>query len=355
MQKRLSAFQKTLTGAALITSQKHCYYLSRFSFEDGYLLIFPDAAYLITDFRYEEAAKREADSAFCVISPDTGALSAVADLLAHHGADTLSVEEEHVTIALQKTLAKRLEGVKIKGGISQTLTHLRQYKDAEELAVIERAQAITDAAFTHILNFITPARTEREVALELEIFMRKMGADGVAFPTIAVSGTQSALPHGTPRDVPLQQGFFTMDYGAALEGYCADMTRTVVIGKATEEMRHLYHTVLSAQEAALAAARVGIPHAALDKIARDIIDAAGYAGCFGHSLGHGVGLDIHEAPRLSSRAPEDALLSVGEIVTVEPGIYVQGKHGCRIEDMIAVCKDGVHNLTKSTKELIELC
>ena len=353
--QRLSAFQKTLQGAALITSPKHCYYLSRFSFEDGYLLIFPDAAYLITDFRYEEAARKGADPAFVVVSPETGALSGVADLLARHHANTLFVEEEHVTIALQKTLRTRLDGIVIKGGISTTLTSLRQFKDADELAIIERAQAITDAAFTHVLDFISPTRTEREVALELEMFMRQMGADGVSFPTIAVSGSASALPHGVPRDLPLQQGFFTMDYGAALEGYCADMTRTVVIGKVDEEMQRLYHTVLRAQEAALAAAAIGIPHHELDTIARTLINEAGYVGCFGHSLGHGVGLDIHEAPRLSSRAPKDAVLQVGEIVTVEPGIYVQGKHGCRIEDMIAVCEDGVRNLTRSTKELIELC
>ncbi len=356
---RLSTFQKTLTGAALITSPKHCYYLSRFSFEDGYLLVLPDAAYLITDFRYEEAARHKADPAFTVISPDTGALLGVVDLLKRHNVSELFVEEDHVTMAfrqkLRVTLARNYTGITITGGLSKTLTAMRAHKDASELATLRRAQAITDAAFTHILDFITPTRTEREVALELEIFMRREGADGASFPIIAVSGTQSALPHGVPRDVPLQKGFFTMDFGALLDGYCADMTRTVVIGSADGEMRRLYGTVLRAQEAALAAARVGIPHKHLDTVARNVIDEAGYKGCFGHSLGHGVGLDIHEAPRLSSHAADDALLSVGEIVTVEPGIYLQGKYGCRIEDMIAVCEDGVHNLTKSTKELIALC
>lgn len=356
---RLTAFQKTITGATLITSQKHCYYLSRFSFEDGYLLLFPNAAYLLTDFRYEEAARREADPAFCVVTPKTGVLLGVVDLMKKHNATTLCVEEEHITIAqrqrMRVTFAKNGHAVQITGGASKTLIQMRQFKDADELAHTREAQRITDAAFTHILDFITPTRTEREVALELEIFMRKMGADGVSFPTIAVSGSESALPHGVPRDLALQRGFFTMDFGAALHGYCADMTRTVVIGRADEEMRHLYNTVLQAQEAALAAAKIGVPHKTLDKIARDLIDKAGYAGCFGHSLGHGVGLDIHEAPRLSKSAANDACLTVGEIVTVEPGIYLQGKYGCRIEDLIAVCEDGVHNLTKSTKELIELC
>ena len=356
---RLSTLQKTLTGAALITSPTHCYYLSRFSFEDGYLLLFPDAAYLVTDFRYEEAARREADPAFTVISPDTGALLGVVDLVKKHRPDTLLVEEEHVTMAfrqkLRVTLARNDAATPITGGLSKTLTKMRQYKDADELADIRRAQAITDAAFTHILDFISPARSEREVALELEICMRRLGADGASFPIIAVSGTQSALPHGTPRELPLQKGFLTMDFGARLNGYCADMTRTVVIGHADEEMRRVYDTVLRAQRSALAAAGIGVSHRFLDTVARDIIDEAGYEGCFGHSLGHGVGLDIHEAPRLSQKAAVDALLTQGEIVTVEPGIYLQGKYGCRIEDMIAVCEDGVCNLTQSTKELLELC
>lgn len=356
---RLSAFQKTLTGAALITSPKHCYYLSRFSFEDGYLLVLPDAAYLVTDFRYEEAARCWADPAFTVISPNTGALLGVVDLLKKHNVSALFVEEEHVTLAfrqkLRVTLARNGAAMPITGGLSQTLTAMRRCKDKDELAIIKRAQEITDAAFTHILDFITPTRSEREVALELEIFMRRAGADAASFPIIAVSGTQSALPHGVPRDVPLQRGFFTMDFGAALDGYCADMTRTVVIGRADGEMRRLYDTVLAAQQAALDAAEIGVSHRFLDTVARDIIDGAGYKGCFGHSLGHGVGLDIHEAPRLSQSAAEEQTLTVGEIVTVEPGIYLQGRYGCRIEDMIAVTEDGVQNLTKSSKALIELC
>lgn len=351
---RLETLRRHLPAAALITSQKHAYYLSRFAFEDGYLLVLPDAAYLLTDFRYEEAARAKADKAFTVISPETGVLSAVADLLKKHDVKTLFLEETHVTLALRDTLCARLPDVKLKTGLSAILEKARQYKDESELAIIKRAQAITDAAFTHILNFITPSRTEREVAFELEHFMRVAGADGIAFPTIAVSGSASALPHGVPRDCQLERGFLTMDFGAALDGYCSDMTRTVVIGNADEEMRRLYHTVLAAQKAALDLAAVGVSHRALDAAARDLIENAGYHHCFGHSLGHGVGLDIHEAPRLSSRASEDSLLAVGEVVTVEPGIYLQGKYGCRIEDMIAVTEHGIENLTHSTKELIEL-
>ncbi len=352
----LQRFQKELTGAALITSPQNTYYLSHFDFEDGYLLVLPDAAYLLTDFRYEEAARAGADKDFIVLSPDTGALSAVCDLLAKHNAKSLLLEEDHVTLALRDTLTARLAGVTLTGGASRLLLAARRFKDAAELSLIAAAQAITDAAFLHILDYITPARTEREVALELEFFMRAKGAEGLAFPTIAVSGTASALPHGVPRDCVLEKGFLTMDFGARLGGYCSDMTRTVVIGRADEAQKHLYDTVLKAQKAALDAAHAGISHKALDSVARDIIHGAGYEGCFGHSLGHGVGIDVHEAPRLSQKVVADSVLTVGEVVTFEPGIYLQGKYGCRIEDMAAVKEDGtLLNFTKSPKELIELC
>lgn len=217
------------------------------------------------------------------------------------------------------------------------------------------AQELTDAAFSHILTYLRRGVREIDVALELELFMRKNGADGLAFHTIAVSGAASALPHGVPRARELEQGFLTMDFGARFGGYCSDMTRTVVIGKADDEMKRLYETVLAAQRAALAAAKGGIGCRALDKAARDIIENAGYKGCFGHSLGHGVGLDIHESPRLAPSAAEDAVLCAGHVVTVEPGIYIEGKYGCRIEDMIAVNADGsIRNFTKSTKELLEI-
>ena len=351
---RLADFCRTLTGGAWITSPQNIYYLSHFAFDDGFLLLFPDAAYLVTDFRYEEAARAKADPDFTVLSPQTGAFSVIGALAARHGADTLLVEEEHLTLAMRDALTARFPSLTTTSGASRALAALRQYKDARELAAIRAAQQITDAAFSHILTFLPRAATEREIALELDTFMRKMGADGSAFQTIAVSGTASALPHGTPRDT-LERGFLTMDFGARLGGYCSDMTRTVVLGRATEEEAHVYRTVLAAQTAALSAARVGISHRALDGVARTLIDEAGFKGCFGHSLGHGVGIDIHEAPRLSSRAPEDARLAPGEIVTIEPGIYLTGKFGCRIEDMITATQDGkILNLTHSPKELLEI-
>ena len=185
--------------------------------------------------------------------------------------------------------------------------------------------------------------------------MRKNGAQGLAFQTIAVSGSASSLPHGVPRDCPLEKGFLTMDFGARYGGYCSDMTRTVVLGKADANMKKMYETVLKAQKAALDAAAANVSCRGLDKIARDIIAGAGFVGRFGHSLGHGVGLDIHESPRLSPAADESTVLLPGHVVTFEPGIYLPGRYGCRIEDMAAVRADGtLFDFTKSEKELIEL-
>ena len=196
--------------------------------------------------------------------------------------------------------------------------------------------------------------TELDVAVELEYAMRKGGADSFAFETIAVSGDASALPHGTPRNVKLKKGFLTMDFGAKYQGYCADMTRTIVIGKADDEIKKLYNTVLKAQLSAIDYLKEGADCGEADKVARDIIDSVPeYKGAFGHSLGHSVGLFIHESPRLYSRG-FGRKLNVGEILTVEPGIYLFGKYGCRIEDMVAIEKDGVHNFTHSTKDLIEI-
>ena len=178
---------------------------------------------------------------------------------------------------------------------------------------------------------------------------------GLAFDTIAVSGTNSSRPHGVPRPVKLEKGFLTMDFGARLDGYCSDMTRTVVLGRADEDIKKVYNTVLLAQTVALEAAAEGVSCYELDAAARNVIHGAGYKGCFGHSLGHGVGMFVHEEPRLSPKADKKDVLERGHVVTFEPGIYIEGKYGCRIEDMAAVCNDGsIRNFTKSPKELIEL-
>ncbi len=358
IKKLQTAMGEKNAQAVLISSELNQRYLSGFAYTDGYMLILPSEAYLVTDFRYIEAAKATVDASECqavMPTPNTPMLPFVLSLLKSHGVTTLTFEEDEVSVALRDRLASVLEGVTLAAGASAMLTQLRLYKDESEINAIRRAQKITDDAFAHILNYITPDRTELDVALELEFFMRAHGSEGTAFDTIAVSGTNSSRPHGVPRPVKLEQGFLTMDFGARVDGYCADMTRTVVLGKADPEVKRLYQTVLSAQTAALEGMQVGMKCAFIDKLARDVIENAGYAGCFGHSLGHGVGLFVHESPNFSPRSPEDMILKPGHVVTVVPGIYVEGKYGCRIEDMIYATPDGeIIDLTHSPKELIQL-
>ncbi len=356
----LSTFRSDLESAgysaAIVSDKLNQFYLTDFDFEDGLVLVTPTAAYLLTDFRYLEAAQARCPSEFEILTPEQGHLACIRGILEELNVSKVAVEEASLSYGEYLRFCEKLPSVTLEGGASKLLEAQRQIKDEEELERMARAQAVTDAAFAHVLKTITPNMTEIEVALELEFFMRRQGAEGLAFQTIAVSGIASSLPHGVPRNKKLEKGFLTMDFGARVDGYCSDMTRTVVIGKADAEMKKLYNTVLAAQRAALDAAAEGASCRGLDKIARDIIDGNDcYQGAFGHSLGHGVGLFIHEAPRLSAKASADAVLRRGNVVTFEPGIYLQGKYGCRIEDMVAIRPDGsVWNFTQSPKELIEL-
>ncbi len=347
--------------AILVSSAINQFYVGNFDYTDGYVLVLQDKAYLLADFRYIEAAKAAVrDSGLSdfvdVVMPDTSMLRYAAGLLEKHGIKTALYEERELTCAVRDRVAEIFGavGVEIKSGASVIFADARRVKDDAEIEKICRAQELTDAAFAHILEYINPDRTELDVALELEFFMRAHGSQGTAFETIAVSGSASSRPHGVPRPVKLEKGFLTMDFGAKVDGYCSDMTRTVVIGKADEDIKRVYNTVLRAQTGAIAGLYEGMKCADADKIARDIIDNAGYKGYFGHSLGHGVGLFIHEEPRFAATSTET--LERGHVVTVEPGIYIEGKYGCRIEDMIAVREDGsIIDLTHSPKELIELC
>ncbi|MBQ8309668.1 MAG: aminopeptidase P family protein [Clostridia bacterium] len=355
---RLQKFRSALAAggfdAAIVSDKRNQRYLSDFDFDDGLVLVTQRDAYLLTDFRYEEAARAQVKG-MEVVLPKGGQIDCIRSLLAENKCCRVAIEELALSYASYTRYCEALKGMTLVGGASAMLENLRLYKDDAELEMIARAQAITDAAFSHILNFIKPEMTEIEVALELEYFMRRNGAEALAFDTIAVSGTNSARPHGVPRHVKLEKGFLTMDYGARVDGYCADMTRTVVLGRADAEMKKLYNTVLTAQRAALDAACEGAHCRELDRIARDIINGAGYEGCFGHSLGHGVGMLVHENPRLAPGASAESVLTRGHVVTFEPGIYLSGKYGCRIEDMVCIRNDGsFYDFTKSPKELIEL-
>ena len=342
----------SFADAMLLTEALNQYYISGFRFADGFVVVTKKSAHILTDSRYAEAARAASPAGFEIHVPGgAGMLAKLRQLLLSDGVETLAFEEKRLTVFALEKLKGALPGVALvpSRGIVETL---RRCKDPEEIEKIARAQKITDDAFSHILKTLTPDMTESEVAVELEYFMRRHGAEDKSFDTIAVSGRASALPHGVPRNVKLETGFLTMDFGCVVDGYHSDMTRTVVLGRADAEMKRLYATVLEAQQRAIQSTAVGEKCAAVDKRARDCIELAGYRGCFGHSLGHSVGLEIHEAPNFAPRSAD--CFENGNVITVEPGIYLEGQYGCRIEDMICAQDGAVRNLTGAPKELIEL-
>ena len=353
---RIEKLRKLLPAdftAALVTGEVSRYYLLSFDSGDaGTLLVFPDASYFIIDARYIEVAGNDVKNAEVVLQKKV--LEQVAELLKKHGATRLLLENT-TTLAEYARLSAALPGVELDGGdtLTDALETCRRIKDESEWADICTAQKITDAAFEYILPRLQPGCTESELAAEMEYFMRKNGAGKLAFSTILVAGAKTSLPHGVPGDNRLKKGdFVTMDFGANYHGYCTDMTRTVALGSVTDEMKLVYDTVLKAQLAACAFAKAGQKGCEVDKVARDIINAAGYEGCFGHGLGHSVGIEIHESPRYSSA--EQAVVEAGTVMTIEPGIYLPGRFGVRIEDTVLVKENGIEIPGRTSKELIIL-
>lgn len=357
---KLTKFQSEIKergiDAAVISSQINQRYLTGFDYTDGYVVVTQSTAYALADFRYIEAARAKINAdEYKIIMPEGSMLVCVAALLDENDCRVVAFEDATLAVGDLERMKRAFVGKELVAGASEIADGLRLFKDANEIEKMKKAQAITDAGFAHMLEVLTPNMTEAEAALELEFFMRRMGSEGVAFDTIAVSGSASSLPHGVPRNVKLEKGFFTMDFGAKYDGYCSDMTRTVVLGRADAEMKKLYNTVLHAQTAALDFIKEGICCKDADSVARNIINNAGYEGRFGHSLGHGVGMYIHESPRLSQGAAAESKLERGHVVTVEPGIYIEGLYGCRIEDMVCILENGeMYNFTHSPKEMIEL-
>ncbi|MCR4839275.1 MAG: aminopeptidase P family protein [Eubacterium sp.] len=313
-------------------------------------------AILYVDSRYTEAAGQETEKAghgFSVreYNHDAPLFDQLRAQLAAAHAEEVGFEDRSMICSTFSKYHKEL-GVKLVP-LEDALLIPRQIKTEQELELLKKAESIGDLAFSHILKFLKPGITELEVAAELEYSMKKNGAEGLSFDTIVASGLHSSMPHAIPTEKKLEKGdFVTMDFGCIYQGYCSDMTRTVVIGKASEEQRKIHHTVLQAQLKAMEGLRPGMRCRDVDKIARDYIRDAGYGEYFGHGLGHSVGLYIHESPALNTR--DETFLVPGMIETIEPGIYVPGFGGVRIEDMGVVAESGYRSFAHSPKELIEL-
>ena len=338
--------------AVFIHNEINQRYLTEFEYSDGLLLVTMTRCVVITDFRYYEAALSKLNGEFEVFAPKKRD-EFIVDLFEKEGIAVVGLEGSFVSYKDYQACIEAYSKQTFRD-IGDLMDRMRSIKSADEIEKMQHAQEITDFAFSQLLSRIKPDMTEIEVAAELEYAMKCHGAEGFAFQTIAVSGEASALPHGVPRNVPLKHGFLTMDFVAKFDGYCSDMTRTIVIGRSDAEMKHLYNTVLTAQSKALEYLEYGRDCAEADKAARDAIDVfPEYSGAFGHSLGHSVGMNVHESPSLSPRACGKTLVP-GNVVTVEPGIYLFGKYGCRIEDMVMIGEEGIYNFTQSTKEIIEI-
>lgn len=354
LNKLTSIMKEKLVDAIIVSDKYNMRYLSGFRGASGYLYITEDRQVLLTDSRYTIQAQEEApDYEVLTISSQRGYGKNLRQLMEADHIQCAGFENLQLIYEDYRTLKNSCPDEVTWVSLNDSLNRLRMVKTEEELRYMEQAQAIGDAAFSHILGQLKPGMTELQVAAEIEYFMKGKGAYGTSFDTIAASGIHSAMPHAMPSEKKIEKGdFLTMDFGCIFQDYCSDMTRTVVIGKADEKQKEIYRTVRTAQQAALDIIRAGLTGSEVDKAARDIITEAGYGEYFGHGLGHSVGLYIHEEPRLSPNSEEVLLENV--IQTVEPGIYLPGFGGVRIEDMVIVKENGCINLTHSAKELIEL-
>lgn len=338
-------------GAYIIVSPENRRWLTGFASSDGYLLISKTEAVFLVDSRYIEAAQKQITACESVLL--TSLTEQLPEYIAKMGITALYTEAQRLSVADFEKIKKIAPCLCVAGDADGAIDALRRIKTQDEKEKILKAQAIAEKAFDRILDFIKIGVTEREIALELDFFMLKNGAECVSFETIAVSGKNSSIPHGVPCDKKIEKGdFITMDFGAVVDGYHSDMTRTVAVGGISTRQAEVYETVLNAQLKSLECLKAGVSCFDADAAARDIIRNAGYGAYFGHGTGHGVGIEIHEAPRLSPKS--SATLRAGDVVTVEPGIYLPDEFGVRIEDMAFITENGCENLTKSPKNLIIL-
>ena len=335
--------------ALLIFDEKNQRFAAGFPFTDGAVVVGREKAWLLTDSRYIEAAEKVAGGCAEVrlFDQQKPLLAQIRAALAEAKAEKLGAEEESLSHVRWAGLEKRL-GVRLQGAQS-ILRTLRASKTDEEIQSMIRAQRISEKALEEVLPIIRPGMTEREVMAELVYHMLKNGSEGNSFDPIVVTGKKTSMPHGIPGDEVIREGdFVTMDFGSLKDGYCSDMTRTVAVGYATEEMRNVYDIVLRAQLAGIAAARAGIPGKEIDAAARKVITEAGYGPYFGHGFGHSLGLDIHEPPVAGPTG--EALMAENDLCSAEPGIYLPGKFGVRIEDVMILRADGAEVITRAPKE-----
>lgn len=341
--------EKNLQGL-LVYSRENTIYLSGFCGTESMLLITPEKSFLLTDFRYIEQAKMQSPH-FTVVDNNPGMLDAVKKYIAMEAINRLGIEEDVLSYRQSASL-QEIENL-VLYPFQEILLEMRSVKDDYELKLMRQAAKIAESALKAVLPLFTPGRAEYEIAAALEYEMRRLGASGESFTAIVASGPRSALPHGVASDKKLQPGeAVVVDFGCIWQGYCSDMTRTFFLGQPEDEAVKVYELVLAAHLHGLQVLQAGMTGAQVDQAARSIIDEQGYGDAFGHSLGHGVGLAVHEDPRLS-RTGCDTLRS-GQVVTIEPGIYLPGRFGVRIEDTAVVGKDGAASFNSFNKQLTVL-
>ena len=336
----------------LIVSQVNRLFFTGFNSSDGFLLITKNGTVFLTDSRYIEEARNKIK--FCKVEELTSFSKQMPELCRELNCSVLGIEADRLTVSELKQYRRLLKNIKLTTiGTDKIIDRLRAVKRADEVDKIVKAQHIAEKAFDHILGFIRQGVTEKQIALELDYYMLSHGADALSFETIAISGANTSKPHGVPTEKKIEIGdFITMDYGAVIDGYHSDMTRTVAFGSVSDEQIKIYNTVLDAQLAVLKELKPGLKCADADKFARNIISDKGCGEYFRHSTGHGVGVEIHEKPNLSPKSK--GVLETGNVVTVEPGIYLPGKFGVRIEDMALITENGNMNLTNIDKSLLVL-
>lgn len=349
-QKRLARLRQAMAAgkleAALITNGHNRRYLTGFTGTSGYVLVTADKSYFLTDFRYMTQAAAET-SGYEIVEHKPNPWETVKELLAKSQVGQLAFEQADVSYGTYRKLGDALPGISLVPA-DQLVEKLRMIKDESELAVIAEAAELADRTFEWIKGKLRPGVSEKEIALEMEMFMRRNGATSSSFDTIVASGERSALPHGVASDRKLAANeFVKLDFGAYYKGYCSDLTRTVVLGKPSAKHKEIYDIVLEAQLNVLDKLRPGMTGVEGDALARDMIEKAGYGDRFGHGTGHSFGMEIHEAPRLSRLC--DTVLEPGMTMTVEPGIYLPGFGGVRIEDDIVMTETGIRLLTHAPK------